>query len=329
MTHVPRDAARDLIADCGQLVKRVRRLARGEDSTDLDRAGLERAAAHVRLALESLQDPEPDALASTAGMRRTLTPIVERILGRRKKLEAAELREQLARMRAPRRPQAAVLRGRGAAIPVPEMLGFLQTLGKTGVLLVSLPNERVHLELLRGRLVGAFSDNSPPGSRLGEILVSQGAVGAEVLESFLVYYRADQGRIGKALELERLVTDKTLNAALSEQVQRLFHRLLEHCDVPYSFEERPVEAEEGIELSVMHLLLESARTRDERLAPSPNAVEPLPPAPEPPAALPALPFDLAEEIERYIELREELRPWGSDRVEPPAGGSEPLGEPWP
>ena len=54
------------------------------------------------------------------------------------------------------------------------MLGLLQIQSKTGVLSVNVGLEVISVVFDEGDIIHAWSDNSPPGTRLGNILVAQG-----------------------------------------------------------------------------------------------------------------------------------------------------------
>ena len=154
--------------------------------------------------------------------------------------------------------------GNSAAISIPDLLGFIEVLAKTGVLQVALPDETISIEAEDGLLLHAFSDNSPSDARLGEILVEQGAIGREGLEDYLNADAAYLGRLGELLERGALITEEQLRSALDAQIQALFHRLFaaEHATFTFT-DSQPDRSREGMQLNITRLLLESARVHDE------------------------------------------------------------------
>lgn len=149
------------------------------------------------------------------------------------------------------------------AIALPDLLGFLQMQQKSGILRVNIGTEVVSLIFDRGDLIHTNSDNSPPGSRLGEILVNQGAIDMENLERFLLRYSSTPGRLGDVLEAEGLITKACLRQALDQQVEAIFERLFSNGSAYYSFREGHSEEDIGVRRNVLQLLLEACRVRDE------------------------------------------------------------------
>ena len=157
------------------------------------------------------------------------------------------------------------LQGNSWTIPLPDLVGFLASARKTGVLWVHAPNENFLIELRNGMLLHATSDDSPPGERLGEVLVSLGFVSRDKIEFHQRTARDDDPvLLGEALEKKGIITHAQLKAALTEQVQRLFHRLLETQNAIFRFQEGvQLMISQHVELNITQLLLESARFQDE------------------------------------------------------------------
>lgn len=160
------------------------------------------------------------------------------------------------------------LKGHCASLSIPDLLAMLQGQGKTGVLRVEHPAETIVLHLSQGQLVHAFSENTPDGSRLGQILVRQGALDQERLDSVLFCHGATPRKLGEILLEGRIVDPADLETALSEQVQELFHRLFVMQEAQFHFQPGlPAATEESrARMNVIQLLLESARVHDERQA---------------------------------------------------------------
>lgn len=155
-------------------------------------------------------------------------------------------------------------RGDSFAISVPDLLGFLQVQRKSGVLRVQADGEEIYMEFDKGDLVHAYSTSAPPEMRLGEVLVAQGAVTRERLDSFLFCYSASRGMLGKALMEGEIVTQEQLQKALDHQIQGVFHRLFAAETCTYLFREcQPDTTPNARRRNVTQLLLESARQIDE------------------------------------------------------------------
>jgi len=149
------------------------------------------------------------------------------------------------------------------AIPLPELMGFLQMQQKSGVLRVNTGAEVVSLVFDAGDLIHASSDNSPPGMRLGELLVAQSAIDMARLEQFLLRYGTSPGRLGDALEAGGLITKEALRRALDSQVESIFLRLFRASNAYYTFREGHSEEGPTVRRNVCQLLLETCRVRDE------------------------------------------------------------------
>lgn len=155
--------------------------------------------------------------------------------------------------------------GHSDVVPLSEVLDFVGFTRKTGTLRIFARAETLVVEFDDGEVVGAFSDRPPAGTRVGEILVARGAIGAEALEHFLAASDERRPRLGDALVAANLVQADDLYAALEHQVQEIFNRLVEMEDVEFFFRARATAAsgESGqLRLHPTQLLLEGARCRD-------------------------------------------------------------------
>lgn len=156
------------------------------------------------------------------------------------------------------------LQGNSWTIAIPELIGFLSNARKTGALWVHAPGEIFLLQIRDGVLVHATSDRTPEGERLGEILVEAGALSAEDLATFLKGAQTAE-MLGIALYREQRISEEQLLDALTIQAQRLFHRMLSTRHCVFRFQEgAQILVEHHVRLNVMQLLLETARTFDER-----------------------------------------------------------------
>lgn len=156
------------------------------------------------------------------------------------------------------------LKGHSQAIAIPEILGFVSSLRKSGLLRINSSNESFLVQLEDGALVYAQGDNPPEGGLLGDILVSQGALNREELEETLPGQDDCEDILGRMLLDGGIITKDQLCIALAFQVQSLFHRMYVAQNAIFQFDEG-VKLMEGqdIRLNVTSLLLDSARNTDE------------------------------------------------------------------
>ncbi len=158
------------------------------------------------------------------------------------------------------------LRGHAQAITIPEILGFVASLRKSGVLRVNSRREAFLIQLEEGAVVYAQGDNPPNGELLGEILVRQGTLTQAELDSVIGRDANNLMVLGRTLLNADLVGKEALCIALAFQVQLLFHRMFNEKDAVFQFDEGMQLMEpEDIRLNVTSLLLESARSSDESL----------------------------------------------------------------
>ena len=163
----------------------------------------------------------------------------------------------------PAQEQPAGLSGHTSTVAMPEVLGFLAQLRKSGTLWIWNDREQFRVQLVDGNVTFARSESPRQGSLLGEILVSQGAMDALRFEQFLKQARP-AGPLGDALLRAGLVTQAQLSSAVQYQAQRVFNRAYGLEDAYFRFDSgHELEMQSGIKLSVTHMLFESARSRDE------------------------------------------------------------------
>jgi hypothetical protein len=156
-------------------------------------------------------------------------------------------------------------RGSSIVLPVAQVLDALAISVATGTLVVSTTEETFTLLLEDGRVINATSDRSPPGCRLGDILVSQGATDLYALEQAIRSARGVEGKcVGDLIRGMGHVTDEQLRTALVEQTQRIFQRLFAQGDSTFVYRQgHRWSADIHAPMSVHALLLEGARRSDE------------------------------------------------------------------
>lgn len=225
-----------LLSDCRQLVGRILELEHRGAASRERRAALERAARHLEHGIATLEDQA-----------------------------SAEQEPPLPRQRAPKVSplDRDAFQGSSGAISLPDLLGFLQWQEHDGILRVATPKEVLSLRLDGGELCDAISDRSPPGLRLGEILVERACLSADALGEFLRRHEGDERRIGQALEASQLVSRDSVQEALEYQVQALFNRLFQTDDAYFTFRTGQPRTDGLVRMGLNKLLLESARLSDE------------------------------------------------------------------
>lgn len=163
---------------------------------------------------------------------------------------------------APSAQHILALFGQGTVLPIPELIGFLGAVGKTGILRISTAGETYALEFLLGDIVHGEATSAPEGHRLGDLLVAQDVIDRATLED--VCEKGPSWRLGQTLLKKNLIEKKHLTAALQTQIQWLFNRLFRDEVKSFTFWSGPsICAADGVRLNTTSLLLEGARSSDE------------------------------------------------------------------
>jgi len=158
------------------------------------------------------------------------------------------------------------LRGEGQVLPIPEVLGVVSSLHKTGMLWVESATENFLVQISDGTVVFVQGDCPPPGGRIGEILIHRGFTSQARIESVLAHTDRRSTLFGKALLGAGAITPEHLEEALTFQAQQIFHRLFQAEGARFEFLTGMSKLlREDIHLNVTGLLLESARVADERM----------------------------------------------------------------
>ncbi len=211
--------------------------------------------------------------------------------------------------------------GNSWTIPLPDLIGFLASCKKVGVLWVYSPEETFLIEIKNGSLIHATSDRTPSGLRIGEILVQQGVLSQDELEDFVAGSEGSMGMLGNALVEGGIITKENLDGALDYQVRQIFQRLMVADDSLFRFQE-------GMELTLAHhvhlnatqVMLEAARIRDEHLN---QAAEAMSNAIKSAAADPSEVTSLLSSLEdRPKAPRDESHETSANAQEPSGGGGD-------
>jgi len=208
--------------------------------------------------------PDEEA-ADLASVRESLRDAATRIEEAVRLLESGAAKEEQAEAAEEEEDEedGAGLKGRSEVITLVDLVSFLSHLGRSGVLQVKTGKERFTLEIRQGAIVFASGD-LPPGLRLGDLLVEQGALEEEELERGLTERKKGE-ILGECLLRLELVTEKQLADALNLQMSQLFGRIHEvGTGFDFSVQEgRQVLEQSHARMSASHLLLEGARLLDE------------------------------------------------------------------
>lgn len=155
--------------------------------------------------------------------------------------------------------------GHTEAVSVPELIGFFQLQAKSGVLRIEAPREAFSLTYVNGDLCRATSSNSPVGQRLGELLVDLGHLTDERLQELMATKEPGM-KIGALLQRDGGLSPEAISAALQLQVQGIFERLCELEGARFTFHAGAgSDTATKRRYNVTHLLLETARRKDEGL----------------------------------------------------------------
>lgn len=186
--------------------------------------------------------------------------------------------------------KSGALRGKLSDVGLPEVLNYLQSAGRTGVLTVVNAGVRKAVFFLEGKVV--FAASSVTQDRLGEVLLRGAKISTDEYLKLSHRIRGGQ-RIGKALVEGGVLSPKDLWWAIEQQVREIVWSLFAWEDGYFQFEDndRPRREKITIDLPVESLIMEGIRRIDgsgpikEHFAPVDTIFErsdralPLPPEP--------------------------------------------------
>ena len=163
-------------------------------------------------------------------------------------------------------PQEEHLRGSSRAVPIQDLLCFLATTKKTGVLRIEAAGERFLLQLDHGAVVYATGDAPPAGEGLAELLAARGVTSAELIGR-LPERIADGTWFDQTLVGTSWISRDSLVSAITQQTRLSFFRLCSAVHTRFRFYEgAEIQNVLPVKQSAMELLLEYSRTQDERLS---------------------------------------------------------------
>lgn len=155
------------------------------------------------------------------------------------------------------------LGGSSHAVPIQDLLCFLATAKKSGVLRVEAEHERFLLQMQLGAVVYAGGDAPPPGEGLSELLTARGVLSAELLGR-LPEREAQEGWVDRNLVGTSWIARESLAGAIQQQTRLAFFRLCAARDTRFCFYEgAEIQNVLPVKQSAMELLLEYSRALDE------------------------------------------------------------------
>lgn len=160
--------------------------------------------------------------------------------------------------------EASGVRGTIETFGVPDLIGMLSSLQKTGTLTLQADDTMFVFEFEQGRVVHAITNKRDPSMRLGTILVAQNRLSEKQLQDSLAAATAGKQLLGDALVRSATVSEDDLRSALDEQVGRIFEAAFSLRQGRFVFQEGSLSTlHQRTCLNTTHLLLEAARQRDE------------------------------------------------------------------
>lgn len=156
------------------------------------------------------------------------------------------------------------MRGTIETFGVPDLVGMISSLQKTGTLTLQGDGAMFVFEFEAGRVVHAITNKRDPSMRLGTILVAQNHLSEKQLRDHLAAATAGKALLGDALVRSATVSEEDLRTALDEQVHRIFEAAFALRQGRFAFQEGSLSTlQQRTSLNTTQLLLETARLRDE------------------------------------------------------------------
>lgn len=196
-------------------------------------------------------------LEATFGTAAAPTPVV------RGKGDASRPKPE-AKTEAPEGNEPGGVRGTIETFGVPDLVGMISSLQKTGTLTLQGDGAMFVFEFEAGRVVHAITNKHDPSMRLGTILVAQNHLDEHRLRDSLAAATAGKQLLGDALVRSATVSAEDLRTALDEQVHRIFDAAFSLRQGRFAFQEGSLSTlQQRTSLNTTQLLLETARLRDE------------------------------------------------------------------
>jgi len=148
---------------------------------------------------------------------------------------------------------------------LPEIFQLLSSAQKTGTLGIQKGDEVAMVYFRAGQVFYAYGPRKM--TRLGDLLVKQGRITPEQLDTAVNEKNCDQGhrRLGEILLAKQWLSHDDLEAAVQHQVEEVIYETLRWEDGMFKFyeEQFPTDEEITITISTENLILEGVRRLDE------------------------------------------------------------------
>jgi len=163
---------------------------------------------------------------------------------------------------------------------LPDIVQLIGLQRKTGTLHLKTAGESVKVIFEGGNIVAAESSIARPSDRIGNALVTQGAITQEQLDQALAIQKQTMQRLGHVLISEKIVAEDALRKAVEAQLFQVVFRLFRWREGDYNFETQATvdyERTGACSLGADFVLMEGIRMVDEwpiieRRIPSMSAV---------------------------------------------------------
>jgi predicted regulator of Ras-like GTPase activity (Roadblock/LC7/MglB family)/tetratricopeptide (TPR) repeat protein len=160
----------------------------------------------------------------------------------------------------------AVFSGRLSVFALPDLLEFLRSARRTGLLVCSSPAGVGTLRFREGFIAAAGSPGTP---RLGDILIRDGKIAPEALERVAARQQTEDSDhlLGEMLTVEGLVDAAAVQQAIREQIELTIRELVRWTDGEFAFnregESRAAAAGVSVVLDAQAVLLSVFKEMDE------------------------------------------------------------------
>lgn len=149
---------------------------------------------------------------------------------------------------------------------LPDIVQLIGLQRKTGTLHLTTPGESVNVIFEGGNIVAADSSMARPSDRIGNALVTQGAITQEQLDQALAVQKQTMQRLGHVLISEKIVAEDHLRKAVEAQLFQVVFRLFRWREGEYNFETQATvdyERTGAVSLGADFVLMEGIRMVDE------------------------------------------------------------------
>lgn len=148
-------------------------------------------------------------------------------------------------------------------MPLPDLLQWLATVGKSGTLRVERNRVAKWIQLSKGRVVGCSSDDPP--HRLGQYLLSRGKVTEEQLRQALSAQSKTGQHLGRILVDMGVLSQNDLTAHLEAKAEETIYSLFDWNDAIFRFDDGLDNRSDifPVDLQVQDILLRGLKRFDE------------------------------------------------------------------